>query len=163
MKRPMRGLAFSLLAGIVNLIFWLVIAGPFKLDQSQPALGAGEKSRLVGALRARSPEFEQYRERITVDQSQAIVSARALGDLVMELTTSVHNDTGRTINGLEMRGIVFDAQGSPVKERIAVIIPTQQAALEPNEVIKAHILLDGFKLEAERANIRMEVTGLLFD
>lgn len=74
----------------------------------------------------------------------------------MELTAIARNDTGRTV-------IVFDAQVFPVRERMAVIIPTQQVALEPNEAIKARILLEDIKLEVERAKIRVEVTGSLFD
>src|SRR5262245_29214228 len=163
MKRPARGLAFSLLAGIALLILWLMIAGPVKLDQSQPALGAQDKSRLEGAMRVGSPEFEQYRGRITLEQSQAMVAHRTLGDPVMELLAIVRNHTGRAINGLEMRGVVFDAQGFPVSERTAVIIPTQQTVLEPNEVIMARIFLEDIKSEVERAKIRMEVTGVRFD
>jgi hypothetical protein len=163
MKTIARGVAFSLLAGTALLALWLVIERLVEPDQSRPALGVEEKSRLEGAVRAGSPEFEQYRGRIAMGQSQAIVAHRALGDLVMELTTVVRNDTGRVINGLEMRGIVFDAQGFPSLERTAVIIPTQQTALEPNEVIKARILLEDVEPEVKRAKVRMEVTGVLFD
>lgn len=53
---------------------------------------------------------------------------------------------GGAINGLEMRGVMFDAQGFPAPERTAVIIPTQQAALEPNEAIKARILHENVRL-----------------
>jgi hypothetical protein len=163
MKRPAQRLALSLLAGIATLILWLIITWPVKRDQGQPALGAGEMSRLEGAFRAGSPEFEQYHQRIILDQFQAIVSSRAPGDLVMELTASVRNDTGHTINGLEIRGIVVDTQGFPLREHVAVIIPTQKSALEPNEVISAHIPLERIMPEAERADIRVEVTGVLFD
>lgn len=155
-KSPARRLTFSLLAGIALLILCLVIAWPAKLDQSQPSLGAEEKLRLEGAIRAGSPGFETHRGRITIGQSQAMVAHRTLGAPVMELTTIARNDTGRTV-------IMFDAQGFPVRKRMAVIIPTQQVALEPNEVIKARILLEDIKLEVERAKIRVEVTGSLFD
>jgi hypothetical protein len=85
-----------------------------------------------------------------------MVAHRTLRAPVMELTTIARNDKGLTV-------IVFDAQGFPVRERRAAIIPTQQVALEPNEVIKAHILLEDIKLEVERAKIRVEVTWPLFD
>ena len=163
MKRPARGLAFSLLAGIATLILWLIIAEPVRLDQSQPTPGAEEKSQLEGAVRAGSPEFEQYRDSITMEQSRAMVAHRTFDDPVIELTTIVRNDTGRAINGLEMRGVAFDAQGLPVREHTAVIVPTQQTVLEPNEVIKARILLEDISPDVERADIRMEVTGVLFD
>ena len=133
-----------------------LLFGDRRLDQSQPAPGAEEKLRLEGAIREWSPGFETHRDRITIRQSQATVAHRTLRAPVMELTTIARNDTGLTV-------IVFDAQGFPVRERRAVIIPTQQVALEPNEVIKARILLEDIKLEVERAKIRVEVTWSLFD
>ena len=50
-----------------------------------------------------------------------------------------------------------------MRGRTAVIIPTRQTVLEPNEVIKARILLEDIRMDVKRANIRMEVTRALFD
>ena len=62
---------------------------------------------------------------------------------------------------------MFDAWSIPLRERIAVIIPTLQTTLEPNGVIKARILPkgmpEGIQLEVEHAKIRMEMTRALFD
>ena len=54
-------------------------------------------------------------------------------------------------------------QGSPLSELMAVIIPAQQTAIEPNEAIKARLMLEGFGPEAVQAIVRMEVTGVIFD
>ncbi len=64
---------------------------------------------------------------------------------------------------LAMRGAVVDSQRTPVSERVAVLIPTQQTAIEPNEAIKSRLLLKGIKPEASRADVRMEVTEVIFD
>ena len=69
----------------------------------------------------------------------------------------------RTAKGLEVRGRVVDPQWWPVSERVAVIIPTQQTALEPNEAIKARLLLEGVRPDVTRAGVRVEVTGVIFD
>src|SRR5262245_15911584 len=44
-----------------------------------------------------------------------------------------------------MRGALVYPQGSIYNQRTAVIFPTQQTALEPNEVIKVHIPLECVK------------------
>lgn len=75
----------------------------------------------------------------------------------------MRNDTGRVIKGLEVRGTVVDSQGSSLSELGAVVIPTEQTAIEPNEAIKARLLLEGFGPEANQAGVRMEVTGVIFD
>ena len=49
----------------------------------------------------------------------------ALGGIVMNLQTTVRNFTGRTLNGLEIRGMVVDHQGKPVRQQTVVVIPTR--------------------------------------
>jgi hypothetical protein len=44
---------------------------------------------------------------------------------------------------------IDDPQGSIYNKRTAVIIPTQQTALEPNEVIKVYIPLESIKPEVD--------------
>ncbi len=62
-------------------------------------------------LRAGLPGFEQYRRLINVEEVEgleATQTSRTLGAIVMELTATVRNSTGLTINELEMRGVVFN-------------------------------------------------------
>ncbi len=132
-----------------------------RLNRSRPSPGV--EQRLEGALRRGALEFDEYRERVVIEQPQAIVARRATSDLALELTATVRNDTGRIIKGLEVRGTVVDSQGSPLNELVAVVIPAQQAAIEPNEAIKARLLLEGVRPDAARASVRMEVTGVIFD
>ena len=54
----------------------------------------------------------------------------------------------RPKDSFEMRGALVYPQGSIYNQRTAVIFPTQQTALEPNEVIKVHIPLECVKSEA---------------
>lgn len=152
---------FYLFAGLLAVALWTGLAELVKLDQARRL--TGEELLPAGALRAGAAEFEQYRERIVIGEPHALVATHAPNDLALELTASVRNDTGRVIKGLEVRGTVVDTQGSPMNERVAVIIPTQQTALEPNEAIKARLLLEGVRPEATRVGSRVEVTGVIFD
>jgi hypothetical protein len=124
--------------------------------------GGSVEPTLEGAIRAGSPQFAQYESKIVLDDPEADEAKRALGDIVMTLRTTVRNFTGRTLNGLEMRGAVVDHQGQPVKQRTVVVIPTKQAELEPNKTMLVQITLEGMTDKDDRANIRMEVTGFRF-
>jgi hypothetical protein len=124
--------------------------------------GGTAEPRLEGAIRAGSPEFEQHKSRIVVDEPEAEEAKRALGDIVMSLHTTVRNFTGRTLNGLEITGSVLDHQDKPVKLRTVVMIPGRQAELENNRTIYVTVVLDGMTDKDDRAKIKMEVTGFRF-
>lgn len=149
---------------VVGIISLLLVGGIIYIAR-RPAATASGPTQLEGALRPGSPEFEKYKALITVDKPEATEGARAIGDIVMTLTTTVRNFTGRTINGLEMRGSVVDIQGSPVKERTVIVIPNNATGvpeLEANKTLAVPILLEGMSKDADRANIKMEVTAIRF-
>jgi hypothetical protein len=120
--------------------------------------GTGEPS-LQGAIHEGSPQFEEYKSKIVLDDPEATEAKRALGDIVMTLTTTVRNVTGKTITGLEIRATVVDYEGKPVKQRTVVVIPTRQPELGPNKTMPVNVTLDGMKDSDARANIKMEVVG----
>jgi hypothetical protein len=127
------------------------------------ATGGGTvEPQLEGAIRAGSPEFAQYQSKIVLDKPEAYESKRALGDIVMNLQTTVHNFTGRTLTGLEIKGIVVDHQGKPVNQRSVVVIPTRQPELENNRSMPVQIMLEGMTDKDDRADIRVEVTAFKF-
>lgn len=145
---------------VVAIIAAVAIGSLFYLLMRQTSTGDSPQPRLAAALRAGSPDFEKYRAQIVLDEPEAEQANSVLGGLTMTLQTTVRNFTGRTITGLEMRAAVVDHQDQPVKERIFVVIPTRQPELEPNKTLVVPIKLEGMKDEDDRANIRMEVTGL---
>jgi hypothetical protein len=128
--------------------------------------GTGQQPQLAGALRAGSPEFEQARGRIVVDfnpDDDAFESTRAVGDIVMTMRPKVRNFTGRTLGGLELQATVVDLDGNPVRQRTVIAVPTErQPELEQNKVMEVAIMMEGFKKDDVRANIRVEVTGVKF-
>jgi hypothetical protein len=141
-------------AVVIALFFYLLMRASGGTSNAEPTL--------QGAIRQGSPEFEQYRSRIVLDQPEAEEAKRALGDTVMSLHTTVRNFTGRTLNGLEVRAAVVDHQGKVVKERTVVVVPTKVPELEPNKTMTVQVMLEGFSDTDDRANIKMEVTGFKF-
>ncbi len=140
------------------LAFWFIRAGG---GQGSSSYVVNPSFKLEGAnvVRDGTPEFEKYKEKIIMNPPEAIEADRAIGDTVMTLYGEVHNFSGRAIEGLEVYGSVVDINGKIVKERTVVAIPTQQKTLENNRNFKARVHFEGFKLEDDRANIKMRVTA----
>ena len=146
---------------VVAVVAAIGIAALFYLLMRASGGGTVEPT-LQGAIRAGSPEFEQYASKIVVDRPEAYESKRALGDIVMNLQSIVHNFSGRTLTGLEIKGVVVDHQGKPVNQRAVVVIPTKQAELENNRSMAVRVMLEGMTDKDDRANIQIEVTGFKF-
>lgn len=147
---------------VVAVAAAVVIALFFYLLMRAGGSSGGGDPRVAGAIRAGSPEFEQYKTQIVLDSPEATEAKRALGDTVMSLSTTVRNLSNRTLTGLEIRGAVVDHQGQPVKERTVIIVPTRQAELAPNKTMPVTMMLEGMKDTDDRANIKMEVAAVKF-
>ena len=147
---------------VVAVIAAVAIAGLFyglmRFAGSGPAADAG----LQGAIREGSPEFEQYKAQIVLDEPEATEAKRALGDIVMSLQTTARNLTGKTLSGLEIRAAVVDYEGKPVKQRSVVVVPARQPELAANKTMQVTVTLDGMSETDARANIKMEVSAFKF-
>jgi hypothetical protein len=149
------GLATALV--VAALVYWA----------TRPAARIAEP-RLEGAVRAGSPEFAQVADRIVVEfipDQDAFESTRPVGDIVMTLRPTVRNFTGRTLAGLELKATVVDLEGNAVRERTVVAIPNAaagRAELENNKAVEVPIMMEGFRKEDVRANIRIEKTAFKF-
>ena len=139
----------------ICVLFYFVFGSLFR----PPA----ELVQLEGAERAGSPAFEQLSRGLNVAKPVALKSSDASGELLLQLNTTVRNDTGRRIKGLEMRGVVLNAHGSRVAERTVIPIPAQQTVLEPSEALNVRIQIQGITDDTERADIAVEVIAVLVD
>ena len=146
----------------VAVVAAVLIAGVFYVLMRVSSRGPSVDTGLQGAIRAGSPQFEEYKAKIVLDDPEATEAKRALGDIVMSLQTTVRNLSGKTLTGLEVRAAVVDYEGKPVKERNVVVIPTRQPELAPNKTMQVAVALDGMKDTDARANIKMEVTAFKF-
>jgi hypothetical protein len=140
-------------AVVVALFFALLFIG---------TRGSTGEPTLEGAIRAGTPEFEQYKTQVVLDDPEATEAKRPLGDIVMTLKTVVRNLSGKTLNGLEVRAAVVDYEGKPVKQRTVVVIPARRPELPPNKTMEIPVLLEGMSDKDARANIKMEITALKF-
>ena len=147
---------------VVAVVAAVAIAGLFYGLMRLSGRSAGSEMVLQGAIREGSPQFEEQRKNIVLDQPEATEAKRALGDIVMGLQTTVRNLTGKTLTGLEVRAAVVDYEGKPVKQRSVVIVPTRQPELAPNKTMQVNVLLDGMSETDARVNIRMDVTAFKF-
>lgn len=143
----------ALVAAILIAVFFYILMRASSSVRVEPSL--------AGAIRAGSPEFEQYKSKIAVDEPEATEAKRALGDIVMNIQTNIRNFTGRTLTGLEVKGMVVNHQGQPVNQKTVVVIPTSQPELENNRTVGVSILLEGMTDQDDRANIKVEVTGFI--
>ena len=147
---------------IVAVIAAVAIAGLFYFLMRATGGGSTEPT-LEGAIRSGSPEFAANQSKISLDPPEAYESKRALGDIVMNLQTTVRNFTGKTLSGLEIKGMVVDHQGKSVREHTVMVLPNnQQTELEPNRTMPVQVRLEGMTDKDDRANIKMEVTGFKF-
>ena len=147
---------------VVAVIAAIVIAGLFYGLMRLSGRSTATEQTLQAAIREGSPQFEEQRKNILLDEPEATEAKRALGDIVMSLQTTVRNLTGKTLTGLEVRAAVVDYQGKPVKQRAVVVVPTRQPELAPNKTMQVNVLLDGFRETDARANIKMEVSAFKF-
>ncbi len=148
---------------VVAVIAAIAIAGLFYGLMRFAGGGQNAVTRLQGAFRAGSPQFEANKPNIVLETPEATEAKRALGDITMTLSTTVRNLTGKTLNGLEIHAAVVDYEGKPVKERTVVVVPTEQHAEFPaNKTMQVNVLLDGMSDSDARANIKMDVTAFKF-
>jgi hypothetical protein len=150
-----------ILAALLTAAIALLAAGMYYV--TQPIVTSNVEPGLERALYTGQPEFEQFRERIAIEQLVGKEKVHPLNNLAMEITALVRNDTGRKISGLEMRGAIRDAQNSTVRERTVVVIPTRQTILEADEAINVRILLESIDKDSDRAHAVMEIIGIRFD
>ena len=147
---------------VVAVIAAVVIGGIFYLLFRQTAAPEGPPA-LADATRAGSPEFEQYRSKIALDTPEASQSTNVLGGFQMTLETTVRNFTGRTLTGVEIRAAILTSQGSVLKERTVVVVPSaKRAELEPNKTMFVTVPISGIKETDDRASLWMEVTAFKF-
>ncbi len=158
-----------IIAGAVAVLLAVGLIVFLKTRPEPQVPGTAPDPKLEGGLRAGSPDFDQARDMIKLDEPIADYANSLAGDVEMRLATTVRNFTGRTINGLEMRGAVTDLDGKLIKERTKIVIPSGSLTeLENNGTARVPLAIPGFrgddkaKIEAGQATIKMEVTAVKF-
>jgi hypothetical protein len=161
-KEPTLRWPIIVAAAIMTAAMVVVVVGLYYLA----IRWSGETSRRVlqleTTLRPGNPEFERYRHQIAIAALLSKEKVDPLNNLALEMTGIIKNNTGKSISGLEMRGVILDHNETAVHERTVVIIPERQMALEPNEEISVRVLLENIDKGLDRERLKLEVTGLSF-
>lgn len=136
------------------LVAWLALT---------PAPTTANEPKLENAVRQGDKDFEYYKQRIALepntDFSQDMQSIS--GGLSMKLVCVVRNFTGKTITGLQVIGSVVDKNGNVVKEKNAIVIPTNVVqSLDNNKSTPITIFIDGFDKKDDRANIKFRLSAV---
>ena len=152
-----------ILAAVITVLLAVSAAGLYYLAMTQPDLSTYAEPRLEGGLQPGQPEFEEFRRHIAIEQLVGTEKVHPFDRLAVAMTATVRNNTGRTINGLELRGAILDRKNSSLRERIVVVIPQRQKILESGEAINTRILLDGIDKDSDRAKLLLEVIAIRFD
>jgi len=151
-----------ILAAAITALLAISTAGLYYLAAPRPDVTSYAEPRLVGALQAGQPEFEEFRRHIVIDELVGTEKVHPFNNVAVALTATVRNNTGRSISGMELRGAILDRNNASVRERTVVVIPQRQTILESGEAINTRILLDGIDRDADRARLIMEVTAIRF-
>ncbi len=162
-KEEKRGVKKVLLAALA--IAALLIAGGIWLLSLQPSMEEQKQQALEGAYLESAPEFEQYTKNLIIntDINRTTESLIGLGTIAMMLHADIRNKGDKTVNGLEVKVGVVDRWNNVLKEKKVMVVPKQTAKLNPNETIHITVPIDGFKQDADRANIRWKVTAIRFE
>ncbi len=151
----------------LNPVFWLsmgaaalVIAGIIMFLMVQ-STSTPKLTTLEGALRE-GAEFEQLKSKLVIepDLDRATESPTALGTIQMNVPGIIRNFTGKTIVGLEVVGEVIDLEGKMVREQNIIAVPNRQKVLENNKTMPINVIIEGFKEDEVRANIRWRLAAI---
>lgn len=162
-KEPELRWPIVLFAALITTVIALLVTVMHFVASTDSSVNRYSAPRSEWMLQPGQPDFDQFRQQITIEQFMGNEKVHPFNDLVVELTAVVRNQTGRTINGLEMRGAILDTANSTLRERTVAVIPVQQTVLEINEAINVRILLEGIDRDSDRARTQLEVTGITFE
>lgn len=128
-------------------------------------LPAGEEAKaetIENAVREGDPEFEELTKKIIIynNADRMTQSRTGMGTILMNLTGTVKNITGKTLTGLEIKVGMIDSKKEIIKDKTLIIIPKEIEKLETGETREITASIDGFKKDDDRANAYWKVTAI---
>lgn len=155
-----RGNMMFLAAIGIGVIAVVAFLGLVSLKSSTQQI---QTQALEGAFREGTPEFEKYTKKIIAetDEKNTTESPTGMGTIIMSIRGRMHNRTGKTLTGLEIKVSVIDSFGNPVKEKTTVVIPKEEVTkLETGQILPVQVTIEGFNKNDDRANLRWKVTAI---
>ena len=117
---------------------------------------------LENAVREGSPEFETLTKKIIIynNPDRMIQYQTGIGTILMSLTGTVKNLTGKTVTGLEIQVGMLDSKKEIIKDKTLIIIPKEIEQLENAQTREVTVSIDGFKKDDDRANAFWKVVAI---
>jgi len=138
---------------LIGIAIYLLSFKPSMEDQTAKIL--------EGSFREGSPEFAAITKDILIStDDNTVESPTGMGTISMYIKGNIFNKGTRTINTLEVSVGVITQKNEMLREKKIVVVPVQQALLEPGQTIPITLTLDGFSRKDDRANIRWKVTAI---
>jgi gas vesicle protein len=154
-----RGLNKIFLVGI--LIGLAAIGAAVYLLSLRPSIEEQTNSILAGAIREGTPEFAELSKDIIIStDDRTVESPTGMGTISMFINGKIRNKGDRTIDILEISVVVVTQFNQVLRERQILVVPVQQALLEPGQTIPVTLTMDGFSKNDDRANIHWKVTAV---
>jgi archaellum component FlaG (FlaF/FlaG flagellin family) len=159
-ERKQKGFNKGFIVAIVIAV--LVIGGIIGLLARKPSMEDQKAKLLEGAYKEGSPEFAELSKDITIanDMDKTVESPMAFGTISMFINGNVRNKGSKTITLLEVNVAVVTQFKKVLQEKRMLVVPVQQAKLEPGQTIPMTLTLDNFSPEDDRADIRWKVTAI---
>ena len=150
-------------------IFWIVgalaaiaIAGVVVYFALQSPPPATQEAHLQNAIREGTPEFDNLKAKILVLEQRDLSTQtqNIAGGITLRLPGIVKNFSGKTLTGLEVVTTVLDDKERVIKEKTAIVIPTQVESIENNRSALVNVSVEGFTKKDDFSNFRFRVTGI---
>ena len=147
---------------IVGAIIGVVLIGiAVYLLSFKPPMEQQTAKLLEGSFREGSPEFAAITKDILIStDDNTVESPTGMGTISMYIKGKIYNKGTKTINALEVSVAVITQKNDVLREKKILVVPVQQALLEPGGTIPITLTLDGFDRKDDRANIRWKVTAI---
>ena len=147
---------------IGGAILGLVIIGvAIWLMSFRPSIEEQTARILADAYLEGTPQFADLNKDIIIStDDNTVQSPMGTGKISMFIHGKIHNRGSHRITILEVNVAVVTQFNDVLRERKILVIPVQQASLDPDQTIPITLTLDGFTKDDDRANIRWKVTAI---
>ena len=158
-KEEKRGINKTFVVAI--LIAVVVIAGLILLLSRRPPVDDQMAQLVASAYHEGTPEFAELSKDIIIStDDRTVQSPTGLGTISMYIYGKIRNKGDKTIDILEINAAVITQFNQVLKEKKILVVPVQQATLDPGQTIPVTLALEGFSKDDDRANIRWKVTAI---
>ncbi|HEX4947463.1 MAG TPA: hypothetical protein VFZ34_12400 [Blastocatellia bacterium] len=172
MVEQRRSRMLMLLGGVGALALAVVILLLAKGTRSTPSLSTSEQvpggtqTRLDNAVRAGSPEFDAYKDKVTLENHDKLAAGNLMGMTQLYMNARLTNRGDRTLTGVEfsLRAMSYSEPGKTVALNYSLPVPRKKSQLGPGESMPVTLKVDlPSKIsEGEVSDLVPELTGLRF-